>query len=241
MPAVAWVTGGSSAGPARAHDPLAQPAPLEPAEALAEVGLIVALERGGDPRPLGVQQAGERARRGEEVAHAAGSARRAEERRRADRRGARHRRVVHGAQQAEAQALDEAALLLLHLLVAEPGREALAGGAEEGVQRDRVRLAHVDRPVAALEHAARAQERAERLALLLLAGDLALVGLLLRNAPVVDGDGHEVEVPPHALDEGVQDCRQHAELRGEDLPRPRPRSEERRVGKECRSRWSPYH
>src|SRR5258706_10285361 len=23
--------------------------------------------------------------------------------------------------------------------------------------------------------------------------------------------------------------------------RPRPRSEERRVGKECRSRWSPYH
>ena len=22
---------------------------------------------------------------------------------------------------------------------------------------------------------------------------------------------------------------------------PRPRSEERRVGKECRSRWSPYH
>src|SRR5436309_16075635 len=24
-------------------------------------------------------------------------------------------------------------------------------------------------------------------------------------------------------------------------PRPRPRSEERRVGKECRSRWSPYH
>ena len=24
-------------------------------------------------------------------------------------------------------------------------------------------------------------------------------------------------------------------------PRPVPRSEERRVGKECRSRWSPYH
>src|SRR2546430_16500729 len=24
-------------------------------------------------------------------------------------------------------------------------------------------------------------------------------------------------------------------------PRPTPRSEERRVGKECRSRWSPYH
>src|SRR3712207_8233454 len=25
------------------------------------------------------------------------------------------------------------------------------------------------------------------------------------------------------------------------VPRRRPRSEERRVGKECRSRWSPYH
>src|SRR4029077_21291816 len=25
------------------------------------------------------------------------------------------------------------------------------------------------------------------------------------------------------------------------LPLPPPRSEERRVGKECRSRWSPYH
>src|SRR3989475_13327378 len=25
------------------------------------------------------------------------------------------------------------------------------------------------------------------------------------------------------------------------LPSPAPRSEERRVGKECRSRWSPYH
>src|SRR3712207_9257086 len=27
----------------------------------------------------------------------------------------------------------------------------------------------------------------------------------------------------------------------EALGLPRPRSEERRVGKECRSRWSPYH
>ena len=26
-----------------------------------------------------------------------------------------------------------------------------------------------------------------------------------------------------------------------DVPRLRKRSEERRVGKECRSRWSPYH
>src|SRR5438876_5547433 len=207
---------------ARVHQAVDQPAPREPVEALLEVRLIVALERGRDPRPLSVQQPGERVRRGEEVAHAARGARRAQERRGAHRRGPRHRGVVHGAQQAEAQALDEAALLLLPLRVAEPGREALARGPEDGVQRDRVRIAHVDRPVAALEHAARAQERPERLAPLLLAGDLALVGLLLRNAPVVHGDGHEVEVPPHALDEGVQDGRQHAQLWGEDLPRPRP-------------------
>src|SRR5205823_1230174 len=63
---------------ARVHEPLDQPAPLEPAEALAEVRPIVALERGRDPRPLGVQQPGERARRSEELAHAAGGARRAE-------------------------------------------------------------------------------------------------------------------------------------------------------------------
>src|SRR3712207_9049219 len=33
------------------------------------------------------------------------------------------------------------------------------------------------------------------------------------------------------------------EMLGEVAPSPeeRPRSEERRVGKECRSRWSPYH
>ena len=31
------------------------------------------------------------------------------------------------------------------------------------------------------------------------------------------------------------------EERMEELPKEKPRSEERRVGKECRSRWSPYH
>ena len=30
-------------------------------------------------------------------------------------------------------------------------------------------------------------------------------------------------------------------LKGLEAVRKRPRSEERRVGKECRSRWSPYH
>ena len=31
------------------------------------------------------------------------------------------------------------------------------------------------------------------------------------------------------------------DVRGAPAPKPEDRSEERRVGKECRSRWSPYH
>src|SRR3712207_9115338 len=40
---------------------------------------------------------------------------------------------------------------------------------------------------------------------------------------------HEVVVAAHGL------------VARDDDVRPRQRSEERRVGKECRSRWSPYH
>src|SRR3712207_6879402 len=46
------------------------------------------------------------------------------------------------------------------------------------------------------------------------------------------------EDPPDLADVG------HARLEHRDTPAVRPervRSEERRVGKECRSRWSPYH
>jgi len=32
-----------------------------------------------------------------------------------------------------------------------------------------------------------------------------------------------------------------SEMAGKDTKHPHRRSEERRVGKECRSRWSPYH
>jgi len=68
----------------------------------------------------------------------------------------------------------------------------------------------------------------------------------------------DVRLPPTQTDEGV---RAAVELRRRDPNRPililsqyveeryaaaqpcrrRPRSEQRRVGKECRSRWSPYH
>ena len=47
--------------------------------------------------------------------------------------------------------------------------------------------------------------------------ELPLVRLLLDDAAVVDRDRHQVEVAPHALDEGAHDRRQHAELRRQDL------------------------
>ena len=56
---------------------------------------------------------------------------------------------------------------------------------------------------------------------------------------------HRVWINPDYLDE-VSTAVQKAEIRqliDEGLIKARPikRSEERRVGKECRSRWSPYH
>jgi len=41
--------------------------------------------------------------------------------------------------------------------------------------------------------------------------------------------------------DGTFDMRLALVVNGEVLAAPRVRSEERRVGKECRSRWSPYH
>src|SRR2546430_9883479 len=36
-------------------------------------------------------------------------------------------------------------------------------------------------------------------------------------------------------------AREHRVIKAEDIDAKEVRSEERRVGKECRSRWSPYH
>ena len=41
--------------------------------------------------------------------------------------------------------------------------------------------------------------------------------------------------------EGQTSCEEERELRSFFTQENVPRSEERRVGKECRSRWSPYH
>src|SRR5829696_9531535 len=43
------------------------------------------------------------------------------------------------------------------------------------------------------------------------------------------------------LDDPVPRVLRSPSLRVDVPPRAGPRSEERRVGKECRSRWSPYH
>ena len=48
---------------------------------------------------------------------------------------------------------------------------------------------------------------------------------------------HEVTDPVLLVEQDGYVLRTEAELQ----PRLRSRSEERRVGKECRSRWSPYH
>src|SRR6266404_8435001 len=53
-----------------------------------------------------------------------------------------------------------------------------------------------------------------------------------------DADGTVGQRPDAGKRRGAVDGL--GEREGEGLL-PRPRSEERRVGKECRSRWSPYH
>src|SRR2546425_12458526 len=52
-------------------------------------------------------------------------------------------------------------------------------------------------------------------------------------------------LPPLTLEESLETTKIHSIVGllapGQALVTRRPRSEERRVGKECRSRWSPYH
>jgi hypothetical protein len=91
---------------------------LEPGEALAEVRGLVPHERLGQLDALYAQELGQRVRRHQEILEPARGARRAEERGGAHGRRAAHRDRVHLAQQAEAQPLDEAALVLLDVRIA---------------------------------------------------------------------------------------------------------------------------
>ena len=74
------------------------------------------------------------------------------------------------------------------------------------------------------------------LALVLLAGT-ALAALPDRLIPGGQAIGLQLQTDGVSIVELAQDnpCAREAGLRRGD------RSEERRVGKECRSRWSPYH
>src|SRR5258706_10916334 len=68
------------------------------------------------------------------------------------------------------------------------------------------------------------------------AGAAALVGHMLHlQAGLLEQEFHG-QVPARALAPGAV-----AELAGPGAHMLHERSEERRVGKECRSRWSPYH
>ena len=59
---------------------------------------------------------------------------------------------------------------------------------------------------------------------------------------IANGDSLEIlkKIPSKSFDLVFADPPYNMQI-GEKLRRPDDRSEERRVGKECRSRWSPYH
>ena len=65
---------------------------------------------------------------------------------------------------------------------------------------------------------------------------------MVSAAPVGNEPVSDEELRPHILEGFIGQPRLKAQLQlFLDAARKRDRSEERRVGKECRSRWSPYH
>src|SRR3712207_8088407 len=86
--------------------------------------------------------------------------------------------------------------------------------------------------------------------------DIGVTGVQTCALPICDGGGlaHKIRrfsprplavrflasLPRFPLEEATTHKEHHAALRNR-IHRPPGRSEERRVGKECRSRWSPYH
>src|SRR2546421_7136561 len=67
--------------------------------------------------------------------------------------------------------------------------------------------------------------------------DLIVTGVQTCALPI--SPGNKLSPAPRGIGAGLRPA---ISLRGRDLvTRREARSEERRVGKECRSRWSPYH
>jgi len=56
----------------------------------------------------------------------------------------------------------------------------------------------------------------------------------------IEFDGEELQLEAHAY-QGKDPSSQALALVNRGTANDDPRAEERRVGKECRSRWSPYH
>ena len=201
--------------------PLDELAVLEEVQALVEVR-DVALQRRRERHAPVHQELGQRARRRCEVAIANGGFRRRQQDRRRHRRSARDRHVVHLAQDAEPEFLNEVPFLVFDRRVGDRLLETPTLVSEGGIERDRLRERHVDGAVLLAQHAPRLQKRAEGFLLLLSTEQLLLVRLLFDDATVVDRDRYEVEVAADAVDEDVDDGRQHSELRGQDLSRPAP-------------------
>ena len=70
--------------------------------------------------------------------------------------------------------------------------------------------------------------------------DGCLIGRLQGIRDIVSFHGDSVEAIRAAFEEAV-DFYLESCAKAVKEPQKRSRSEERRVGKECRSRWSPYH
>src|SRR2546429_6119753 len=68
--------------------------------------------------------------------------------------------------------------------------------------------------------------------------DVAVTGVQTCALPIYVTDVSPISGPPELLQPSMDAARQWQFEAPSKLP---IRSEERRVGKECRSRWSPYH
>src|SRR5204863_6473476 len=68
--------------------------------------------------------------------------------------------------------------------------------------------------------------------------DLYVTGVQTCALPIFSSDLPRVRGPPRT---SAADAKQNSDITIMMFRKPAGRSEERRVGKECRSRWSPYH
>ncbi len=201
-----------------------QLAAFEERDRFAEVGEVV-LEGLRQPNTLQPQQLDGLVHPGDQLVaqHARPAA--AEQHERRHRRRVGHRREADALDQRMAEPRHEVALARLELRAdlrlvdasADQGLEGLPVPAEGAGERDRLAEADVDRAEPALEVFAGAQQPEHALLGLLPAPELVDHPRLLDEPFVVDRDRHEEEIPPPALEEGIDVPREHPEPRREGL------------------------